>query len=143
MQRLLIDFDSFLYCKRVANRNLNNMIDHFSIIEANKLLDKQIFLFILFYLATIVRSISKYIFFISESRWNKNLAYGRHSPSWRVQIVAHRGKMIIGPWCHAQKMFWMILLSVTKTFPNMLVFKILNGGFLVNHHSKSITEPKL
>ena len=42
--------------------------------------------------------------------------------------------------CHAQQMFWMILLSVTKTFQNILVLKILNEGFRVNQHSKSITE---
>ena len=36
----------------------------------------------------------------------------------------------------------MIILSVTKTFQNMLVFQILNNGFIVNQQSKSITKPK-
>ena len=37
----------------------------------------------------------------------------------------------------------MILLSVTKTFQNMLVLKILNEGFMVNQHSKIIIKLKL
>ena len=41
----------------------------------------------------------------------------------------------------APQMFQMILLSVTKTFQNILVFKISDEGFMVNQHSKSITEP--
>ena len=36
----------------------------------------------------------------------------------------------------------MIVLSVTKTFQNMLVLKISNKDFMVNQHSKSITKPK-
>ena len=44
-------------------------------------------------------------------------------------------KMMIDLWCHAQQMFWMILSSVTKTFPNMLVLKIFDEGFMVNQNS--------
>ena len=39
-------------------------------------------------------------------------------------------------------MFQMILLSVTKTFQNMLVLKISKEGYMVNQHSNYITKPK-
>ena len=58
---------------------------------------------------------------------------------WLTDIVV---KLTIDLWCHAQQMFWMILLSVTKTFNSMLVLKISNEDFIVNLHSKSITKPK-
>ena len=41
------------------------------------------------------------------------------------------------------KTFQMILLFVTKAFHNVLVFKILNEGFMVNQQSKRVTIPKL
>ena len=37
----------------------------------------------------------------------------------------------------------MIISFVTKIFKNMLVFKILNEGIMVNHHITRVTKPKL
>ena len=42
-----------------------------------------------------------------------------------------------------QHMFLMILLSVTKTFQNMLVLKISNNGFMVNQHLKALQNLNL
>ena len=58
-----------------------------------------------------------------------------------VSAPCHRGDFNLngGPY----KIFWTILSFVSKIFRNMLAFKILNEGFMVNHHSKSITKPKV
>ena len=59
----------------------------------------------------------------------------------RLQVPLTVVKVIIDLWCHAPQMFRMILSSVSKTFQNILVLKIYDEGFMVNQHSKSITEP--
>ena len=52
-------------------------------------------------------------------------------------------KLMICLWCHTQMMFWTILLFLTKTFQNMLVFQILKEGFMMNQHLKNITKHKI
>ena len=65
----------------------------------------------------------------SDRDWEKNLC----SPCHRREFNPKGG-----PY----KMFQMILSFVTKTFQNMLVFKILNEGKWCFWHSISITYPK-
>ena len=57
----------------------------------------------------------------------------------KAKTPCHRGNFNLngGPY----KMFQMIFLFVTKIFQNMLVFKILNEGVMVNQHSKRVTKP--
>ena len=60
---------------------------------------------------------------------------------WQVWFTpCHKGNFNLNGGSY--KIFCMTLLCVTKIFWNMLVFKILNEGFMVNEHSKSITKPK-
>ena len=51
------------------------------------------------------------------------------------KVQEHRGKTDDWP-----KDVLMDLLSVTKIFHNLLVFLILNEGFMVNQHSMSVTK---
>ena len=50
-------------------------------------------------------------------------------------------KLMFDLWYHAQNMFWMIFWSVNKTVQLILVFFILDVGFMVNQHSIGVTNP--
>ena len=72
---------------------------------------------------------------------NTNTNFQNFQKAWTSMVITVV-KLMIDLRCHAQKMFQMILLSVTKTFQNMLVLEISNKGFMVNQHSKSLAKPE-
>ena len=67
-------------------------------------------------------------------------------PTFRITLITegwapcNKGDFNLngGPY----KIFWMILSFVSKIFLNVLVFKILNEGVMLNQHSKSVTKLK-